>query len=77
MSYRAYIGQLSVESMYPAIVYGDVRGLVSGHRSERAAEKSLYRDRNICNRMGGYSDARVYVWDASAGWVDAWRRDID
>jgi hypothetical protein len=52
---------IKVESNYPYIVYGKVRGLVSEHRSERAAEKSLAKDRRGCSKQGGYSDAQVYV----------------
>ena len=42
------------------VVYGEVRGLVSEHRTLAGAKKSLARDREGCKSQGGYSDARIY-----------------
>lgn len=63
----AYIGNLTVSSKHAFIVYGSVRGLVSEHRTQIAAEKSLSRDQSGCRSQGGYSDASVYEWTGE-GW---------
>jgi hypothetical protein len=68
MKNSAYIGNLTVSSNNKYIVYGSVRGLVSGHRTQRGAEKSLGRDQSGCRSQGGYSDASVYEW-TSDGWT--------
>jgi hypothetical protein len=67
----AYIGNLTVRSTDKYIVYGSVRGLVSEHRTLSAADKSLARDQAGCKSQGGYSDASVYHWSDSDGWVIA------
>ena len=58
------IGNITVVSDAPYIVYGPVRGLVSEHRSISAARASLARDQRGCERHGpgAYSDAAVYQW---------------
>lgn len=65
-----YIGNLTVRSRQPYIVYGSVRGLVSAHRTQGAAERSAKRDREDCRGLGGgaYSDVGVYAASA-AGWT--------
>ena len=68
INYRGYIGNLTVRSAYPLIVYGSVRGLVSEHRSQRAAEASLRADQQGCRMQRGYSDARIYGW-TNDGWA--------
>lgn len=60
--YSSYIGNLTVRAKHPIIVYGDVRGLVSEHRTLRAAQRSLKRDKEGCRRQRGYSDADIYQW---------------
>ena len=60
MKTEAYIGNLTVRSNQKLIVYGSVRGLVSEHRKEARAERSLQRDRRGCRIQGGYSDACIY-----------------
>lgn len=65
--HRAHIGNLA--SKFPVIVYGSVRGIVSEHRNAHAAAKSLRADQRGCKSQGGYSDARIYVWEESEGWV--------
>lgn len=67
MIYSAYVGNLTVSSKHAYIVYGFVRGLVSEHRTQIAAEKSLIRDQRGCRSQGGYSDASVYEWTGE-GW---------
>jgi len=72
------IERITVTSAMPFIVYGSVRGLVSEHRTERAAWESLRRDRIDCGRhnSGGYSDADVY--SAIGGeWVPCEGADSD
>jgi hypothetical protein len=64
----AYIGNLTVRSKNNYIVYGSVRGLVSEHRTQSGAEKSLSRDQSGCRSHGGYSDASVYEWTGD-GWT--------
>ena len=66
----AYIGNLTVRSKFPFIVYGEVRGLVSHHRTLSGAERSASKDRAECRRCGGgaYSDVEVYEWDEQNGW---------
>jgi len=65
---RSMIYGVTVASEYPYIVYGSVRGLVSEHRSERAARRSLAHDQTGCESHGGYSDASV--WEQTAdGWA--------
>jgi hypothetical protein len=44
------------------VVYGTKRGLVSTHRTKRAAERSLAEDARRCTRAGTPSDALVYRW---------------
>jgi len=61
------IKQMSVSSKCAYIVYGSVRGLVSQHRTLRAARAALARDAAGSARQGGYSDATVFVW-ASDRW---------
>ena len=53
------------------IVYGDVRGLVSEHRTLSGAIRGYDRDSADCAWLGGgaYSDVRMYAWDEGAGWV--------
>jgi len=60
MKYEAYIKQMLVESNLPIIVYGQIRGLVSQHRSMKAAFKNMYNDDHGCKKQVGYSDTRVY-----------------
>lgn len=68
--HRAYIGQLTVASSHPYIVYGDVRGLVSSHRIIGAARRAAEKDRADCGSLGGgaYSDVAVYCWSDEDGW---------
>jgi len=61
MATSSNIDQIAVASSNPFIVYGPVRGIVSEHRSERAAFASLHRDRQGCHQQRGYSDAAVYM----------------
>jgi len=68
MKNSGYIGNLTVSSENKYIVYGSVRGLVSGHRTQSGAEKSLGRDQSGCRSQGGYSDASVYEWTGD-GWT--------
>lgn len=60
---RAMIDGTTVTSRYPFIVYGSVRGLVSEHKSERAAFAGLQYDQDQCDKLssGSYSDAAVYM----------------
>jgi hypothetical protein len=53
------------------IVRGNVRGLISRHRTESAARKSAARDARACASLGGgaYSDARVYAVHRSGAQV--------
>lgn len=67
---KSILGNLTVSSNYPVIVYGSVRDLVSEHRSIDAALKSLERDQLGCRSQGGYSDASIYEW-SDAGWTVA------
>lgn len=73
----AYIGNMRVASNYPIIVYGSVRGLVSEHRSVRAAYRALKRDRDCCRALGGgaYSDAAVYMFKRGR-WLDEDPHDV-
>lgn len=69
---RSMIGNVTVRSDYPLIVWGSVRGLVSEHRSMEAALKSLARDQRACRSLSSgltrsYSDASIYTWTES-GW---------
>lgn len=66
MKNKSYIGNLTVGSNQQYIVYGSVRGLVSEHRTQSAAERSLARDQSGCRSQGGYSDASVYAWSGDA-----------
>lgn len=75
MTNRAYIDNMQVASTYPIIVYGRVRGLVSEHRSVRAAYQSLRRDRDGCRAKGGYSDAAVYFFKRER-WIDEDPHDV-
>ena len=70
MKHSAYIGNVTVSSNAALIVYGSVRGLVSEHRTQSAAEKSLSRDQSGCESQGGYSDADIYAW-SEGGWTRA------
>lgn len=65
---RSRIGQLTVASRSPFIVYGDVRGLVAECQLRSEAEAALEADREDCAKLGGgaYSDAAVFMWDD--GW---------
>jgi hypothetical protein len=69
---KSYIGNMTVSSDSKIIVYGSVRGLVSKHRTMSAAEKSLAADQRGCKSQGGYSDASIYEWSESEGWVTAY-----
>ena len=65
------IGQLTVASDKPYIVYDEVHGLVSEHRLLRAAQQAAERDGAGCAKLPGgdcYSDAAVYRWDDEDGW---------
>ena len=69
--HRSMIGQLTVTSDSPYIIYGEVRGLVSEHRLLRAAQQAVTRDRADCVKLPGgnsYSDAKVYCWGDEDGW---------
>lgn len=68
--HRSIIGNLTIASKFPIIVYGSVRGLVSEHHKAHAAAKSLHADQGGCKSQGGYSDARIYIWEESEGWVE-------
>jgi hypothetical protein len=73
MKNKSYIGNLTVSSNQPYIVYGSVRGLVSEHRTQDAAAKSLARDQRACRKLSSgltrsYSDASVYEW-TDEGWT--------
>jgi hypothetical protein len=48
------------------VVYGPKRGLVSTHRTKRAALRSLAEDARERMRLSSPSDAQVYFWRASA-----------
>lgn len=72
----AYIGNLTIRSTSPVIVYGSVRGLISEHKTVTGAEASLRKDQKGCRSQGGYSDARVYEWSESEGWELAAPSDI-
>lgn len=65
----AYIGNLTIKSRLPYVVYGSVRGLVSEHRSLAAAQRSAEKDRRDCGSLGGgaYSDVSIYGW-TDTGW---------
>lgn len=67
---HAVIGKVTVASSQPYIVYGEVRGLVSGHRVLGAARRAAEQDRDDCRSIGGgaYSDVSVYCWDDEDGW---------
>lgn len=66
--HRGMIGNVTVSSAYPFVVYGSVRGLVSEHRTLSGANRSLRRDEAGCVSQGGYSDANVYEWTAMQKW---------
>jgi len=51
--HRSQIGNLTVASASPYIVYGEVRGLVSEHHLLRAAQQSRERDRDACSSLPG------------------------
>lgn len=73
-SKRSQIGNVTVGSNLPVIVWGSVRGMVSEHRSIAAARKSLARDQRACAGLSSgltrtYSDASVYLWSEDGGWV--------
>jgi hypothetical protein len=56
------IGNVCVSSKNQFVVYGDVRGLISTHRSfDRASVRAL-RDVRACLKGGGRSDVGVYEW---------------
>ena len=69
---RSMIHGITVASKYPYIVYGSVRGLVSEHRSLKAASRSMAHDQSGCESQGGYSDASV--WEQTA---DGWSVVVD
>ncbi len=78
--HRSQIGNLTVASASPYIVYGEVRGLGSEHRLLRAAQQSRERDRDDCGSLPGgnaYSDAYVYCWDDEDGWCANATGEID
>lgn len=69
--YSGYIGNLTIRSNNRYIVYGSVRGLVSGHRTQSGAARSAKADRNACANLPGgnsYSDVSVYCYDDANGW---------
>jgi len=67
----AYIDKIAVGSVFPFIVYGSVRGLVSEHRLLRAAQSAARKEWASFSEPY-YSDAQVYCWDDEDGWcVDA------
>lgn len=69
---RGLIKQMMVQSKFPYIVYGYVRGLVSEHSTTMAAQRSLIHDQRSCRSLGGgaYSDATVMMW-TTEGWRPA------
>ena len=78
--HRSQIGNLTVASASPYVVYGEVRGLVSEHRLLRTAQQSLQRDQDACRSLPGgtaYSDAYVYCWDDEDGWCLDANSDVD
>lgn len=66
--YSAIIDGMTVVSRQRYIVAGQVRGIISEHRTLSGAERALARDRRGCRRQGGYSDAAV--WDMWRRWVE-------
>ncbi|HJZ54758.1 MAG TPA: hypothetical protein VKE74_07345 [Gemmataceae bacterium] len=50
------------------VVYGPTRGLVSSHRTKRAALRVLAEDSRSRMRAGSPSDGEVYQW-RDGGWV--------
>lgn len=68
---RGLIGQLTVASDKPYIVYDEVHGLVGEHRLLRAAQQAAERNGADCAKLPGgnsCSDALVYCWDDEDGW---------
>ena len=69
--HRSMIGNLTVTSDRPYIVYGEIRGLVSEQHLLRAAQQAAEQDRADCAKLPGgncYSDVAVYCWDDEDGW---------
>lgn len=68
--YSGYIGQLTVRSNYRHIVYGEVRGLISEHRTAIGAQKSSQYDARICRNLGAgaFSDAYAFTF-TTEGWL--------
>jgi len=67
----ALIDQITVSSDFPYIVYGPVCGLIGEHRSLQRAGQTMRNDAKVCRMLGNgaYSDAAVYAWSDSHGWV--------
>jgi len=68
---QSIIGEVSVCSEQPFIVYGGIRGLISEHRTQSGAERSAESDNRECHRSGSriFSDVSVYQWSVSHGWI--------
>jgi hypothetical protein len=68
---KAMIENLQVTSNAKYIVFGNVRGLVSEHRTLSAAQRSLAADQRGCKAQGQghYSDARIYTSTLSDSWT--------
>jgi len=62
--HSAMIGGVQVAG-FRYIVYGPKRGVVSTHRTKKAAFRSLAEDARERMRLLAPSDAQVYFWRAS------------
>lgn len=70
--YYSLINDVVIGSSYPFIAYGPVRGLISEHHTQQGAERSVERDHRTCRALPGgnsYSDASVFQYDESKGWI--------
>ena len=72
--YSAIIEGITVASRNRYVVIGQVRGLVSEHRTLSGAERSLARDRRCCRLVGGYSDAAIFDMERVA-WIEEQSHD--
>lgn len=73
MAHAAYIGNVTVRSESPYVLYGAARGLIGEFSTLAEAQHAADKDARDCRKVrgGSYSDAHVYEWDEDAGWQRA------
>lgn len=71
--HAAYIGNVTVRSESPYVLYGHSRGKVGEYTTLADAQRAADRDARECRKAGTghYSDANVYEWSEGEGWQRA------